>query len=417
MSKKGYSVFDWEEEGLTPRKSKFSSWYSYYQNIWKGFDWSHIAVNASNKEDIINFKDKVKKAADKFFLPVKINVSGIYTKLDTFFLWKYVINVPTSEMDSININKLIKAIQMLPERSHEIHSFWVRAYVTNKLSWYDTYCTEDLPWFLENNDNYFSWKLSFDEYSKHFVARESLPSGKYGNGWWSAWLFFGGDEVWHLRILDDLTNYTTALKKIGKKLIKQTARYYEESLRKGNRINPKFITGQSVAPLLKRTTLGNGWIPRVMVIVDCSGSMGWGTSLTDRSNMSASFAAALNNSGIANVSHIVYHSDSGWVDVKKKADKGEIAVMTGGGDGFQYMDDNLPSEWVKDVEYVLVLTDLEYDETNQWGLLEYVKRAPAHLILTFSGKPSVSGIKAEKVSSIEDMAKATVKLNTKLTRQ
>lgn len=421
MSKKRYSIWDWDDDfgwGKSTKKSTIAtSWYSYYQNIWKGFDWGTLSKSATNKAEIDTFKAKVKLEADKYFLPIRINVSGIYQHLEAFSVWKYVVNVPTDRINSIDVPLLIKAIQKLPERSHAIHSFWVRAYVTWNNNWYKMFCpTQSEKWFLIKNTQYFEGKLSFAEYSKYFVAPETLPSGKYGNGGYSAWLFHWGDEVGSLHILDNLHNYKEALKLIGKRLVKQEAKYFEENMRKGSRINPKYITWQSQAPLLKRTTLGSWGIPRVMVVVDCSGSMGSWHWSDDRSNLSASFAAALNNSWVADVTHIVYHSDSGWVDMKKKADKWEIAVMCWGGDGFQYMDDNLPSEWVKDCEYVLVLTDLEYWANNQWWLLEYVKRAPAHLILSFDSAPIVDGIKCEKVFSIADMAKATIKLNTKLTR-
>jgi hypothetical protein len=59
-----------------------------------------------------------------------------------------------------------------------------------------------------------------------------------------------------LHILKDFTNYKLALQKIGKKLVKQAANYYEESYRKGSRINPKFITSQSQHPLLKKDVFG-----------------------------------------------------------------------------------------------------------------------------------------------------------------
>ena len=96
--------------------------------------------------------------------------------------------------------------------------------------------------------------------------------------------------------------------------------------------------------------------------------------------------------------------------MKKELSEGKIAHYSGDAEGFQFMDDNLPDEWIKEVDFIVVTTDLEYSSTAQEGLYNYVKRAKAHLILSFKNDGQLKELNVIKVSSIKDMVNATIKL-------
>ena len=97
----------------------------------------------------------------------------------------------------------------------------------------------------------------------------------------------------------------------------------------------------------------------------------------------------------------------------KRIKEGDVSHYYGGDEGFKYIDDNLPSEWVKEVDYVVVTTDLRYDDDEKNWLVEYLKRAPAHIVLSFSDMPSIKWLNSKQVDSVKDMVNAVMKMNSK----
>lgn len=356
-----------------------------------------------DKEKIREFKKNLREVAEENMMPLRINVSPIYKKPSAFHLNRYVFNCSPEFLYTHNsdfeIENIIKCLSKLPNKSHQVHSDWV-AY---RVGWFDlSRIITTFDQAYKAVDDYFDDKISYEETIKHFGAWSFETSG----GWdWSSHKFSGGRKVGNYVPLSDLSMYKDALKTISKKLLKEARVSYSPSLRKWTRINRDYINGSSYKPLMEKSIISHKK-SKVMVIHDCSGSM------YDRwvYDTAVSYIWALTNSGVVDVTRVIYHSEYGWEDVKPRIAKWDIFHYSGGDEWFKYIDDNLPPDWIKEVDYVVVTTDLRFDRDEQNGLYEYIKRAPAHLILSFKDMGRIKDLNVRKVKTIKDMVNATITL-------
>lgn len=387
-------------------KKKFSSYFDGMSDK----DWSSFYTKFSSREDIRSFKKLIQDEAEKRYMAIKINVSPVYAYIDAYKLNRYVLNIPNSDISFLKkdgkIVKLISAVERLPNNSHKLHSSWVQAYIYGNESY--LVWTRGRGVAYKQVVKYIEWKIEYDEVIKFFENPDDYAISHWGLG--SSGTFSGGKEVGtYYKVNLDL--YKKALWMIGKKFIKQTIASYTPSIRKWSKISPAYIKKMDFRPLLDKSVTAPSKA-KVMVIHDCSGSMGNGGTWSI-AHKAVSFIGALVNSGVVDVTHAIYHSSYWWMDMKKRITEGDICHYHGCDEGFKYIDDNLPSEWIKEVDYVVVTTDLRYDNDEKQWLVDYLKRAPAHIVLSFSNYPSITWLKSKQVNDIQDMVKAVMKMNSK----
>lgn len=433
MSKKGkarsyYQSSWWDDDdyvGFEPEvRTRVATWgykkefTSIFGTTYGAFDWASVYSQSSSRDEIRKMKEKLSEVCNKKYIPIKVMCSNMYTDTTFWRMNRVVLNTNPETLkrwlDSKELTaRLVLALSKLPVNSHMIHSRWAMSYIEQKPFY--------IAGFLWGNNMrayddyivpYFEWSKPYEEVIRQFMNPDE--SELHPNVWGrSAGEFSGGMEVGNLQVLDDNSTYKAALKMLGKKFVKQSRAEYTESIRGGSRINPNYLNKTSYKPLLVKS-IAQAKVPKVMFILDCSGSMGNANGYSKNpSHQSVSFMAAMINGGVCEATHAVYHSDRGWRDMAPRIKKGELTYYGGSGDGFDYIDDNLPSDWVKWVDYVIALTDLEYEENAQWGLLDYLKRAPAHLVLSFKNTPKVDWINAVVVKKVEDMVKAVTKFQSK----
>lgn len=392
--KNSYSFFD-------------ERFYSYLETINSGNYFSRF----TDKEKIREWKKRFIKQAEKSFMAVRVNVSPLYETPKFWRANRYVVNVwpefITKFSSKDDIKKIVHCLSLIPKQSHEVHWRMVVAYLYNN-AWILKWCKYASSAILNLVKDYFEGRIIYEEVMKNFM---SLDGWGEANVWGSSsGKYKGWVKVWKYQPVDDLDLYKEALKKMTKNFVKQARAEFTPSIREGKRINRGYIEWTSYKPLLSKTI--NTWKKsKVVVIHDCSGSMGDANMGTNEPAYKAvSFIGALVNSWVVDVQHVVYHSEYGFEDVVDTIKKWDIHHLQWCAEGFQFLDDNLPSEWVKDCDFVVVTTDLEYSKEAEEGLYEYVSRAPAHLILSFKNTWTLNGLNVRKVSTIKDMMGAVVSL-------
>lgn len=424
--KRSYYAHWWDEEDgfyeSKPRTKVVNTWgyksqfTTIFGSAYSQFDWSSVYSKSSSREEIREMKEKLSDICNKKYIPIKINCSWLHQTPTFWRLNRVIINVsPELLKDWTSNNKqterLVRALEKLPPNSHLIHSHWVLSYMHENhrlLKW--TICSDERA-YKNYVVPYFEGSITYEEIISQFrnPTDEEINPNVWGK---SLGEFSWGREVWNLQIMRNTDAYKTAIKLMGKKFVKQSRAEFTESIRWGSRINPNYLNKTSYKPLLVKS-IAKAKVPKVMFILDCSGSMGLVNYAINPSHKAVSLMSAMINSWVCETTHAVYHSDRGWRDMAWKIKAWTLAYYSGCGDWFDFIDDNLPSDWVKNVDYVIALTDLEYEENAQWGLLDYLKRAPAHLVLSFKNTPKVDWINAVVVDRIEDMVKAVTKFQSK----
>lgn len=175
----------------------------------------------------------------------------------------------------------------------------------------------------------------------------------------------------------------------------------EMSLTRGKRINRQFITWQSYKPLLSKTVLAHQK-KKLLLICDSSWSM-W--SCQDTAWV---FIKALVDSNIFDIKNVIMHSDSFVHNYCKDIKEMKWAWYTSrwGWEWFESLDDNIDINYIKDADYVIIITDLCYSKESEEGLYRLCQKSRKHLVLSFEETGTIKWLHVRKISTIENMINA-----------
>lgn len=370
--------------------------------------WSRYGYTADYQED----KKKVKKLKKELYdlalarhLPVSIRVTP-YGNWWIFRLRKYTVDIKSAELKKIKafgFKKFLDMLAMLPPNSHKTHASWIKAIILNdKYALINNLFGETTA--LDAVRGYFAWQVPYDVVMKKFnyPAEHVSSGGGFSDGQYQGWKYVG-----KLVPITDMKLYEEALKSFRKRFLKDAVKLTVPSMRKGSRLNRGYVSGTDYRPL-SHTTRTPSKLKKVLIIVDSSGSMSG--SIGEKS---ASFIAALTNSGVVNVSHVLLHSSEWFEDTVAQVKKGNIFYYGGGAEGFQYLYDNTPTEWIREADCVIIITDMNYDSHAEEGILDVTKEAKSSLVLSFGQKGKVGGFDVKLVNSIKDMSDAVLSIISK----
>lgn len=384
--------YDWDytKKQKNKWKEQFDSWYSTY-------------VRPSEYEEEVKlFKQRIKEIGRREYMAIHVRVSPTYNVPTFYYQTRYFMDlsphfvakcISTEE----NVEKLVDAMKKLPQKSHEVHSRWIMSFMNGKSGWLSFVRTNEASAFTAVTA-YFTWKCTYEDAISHFYFEAN--EGDWG--WtWSSHKFKWGRSVGSVITISDLSTYKKALWLLTTSFRRSPTITKNPSMRSGKKINKKFIEGTDYRPLIERSEM-TATKPKIMIIHDCSGSMHhrW---IYDTA---VSFNAALVNSGVVDVTHVVYHSESGWQDYLPEIKAGQVFHKDGWDEGFQYLDDNLPQDWAREADYVVFTTDLRYDSTNQEGMKTYLSKANKHLVLSFANNSTIKWLNCRIVKDVKDMANA-----------
>lgn len=217
----------------------------------------------------------------------------------------------------------------------------------------------------------------------------------------AGWYLWSG-IVWDKNYIGNLYAYNKFLSALRKKVHTKSITTYEDSIRQWKRINPRYIKKTSWKPLVTKS-IEEQKKKKVFIIMDCSGSMWYADVKRDASHLAASFSKALYDSGIFNCEHIIAHSDRWWDNMCKHFKKNEFFNYEWWCEGFNAIHDNLKKEWLSDVDYIIVLTDLLIDKINQKGLYQYLSQGKKHIILSFKKKWDIQWLNVRTVEKTSDI--------------
>lgn len=399
--------------GKSKKKSySSSSWndYSSYFNKWA--DYYKIA------EKRRTYKKDVNDYALESYTPVDVRVWNS-NSTSIFKRNRMTIDIPESRLSEFSskekVKKIVDLYDKIPYNSDLIDSFIVEQIVTWKRA-------KNLPSFVNPDkvksssdivyiDNAIRWydkgTTTYAELRTWFRALTSIEKSEQFADSDNMW--YGWENVWTRINFTDRDTYNRNLRIIQSKIKLVDTIDVEESFRKGKRINRNFINWSSIKPLMSKTVNAKKK-KKIMFIIDCSGSMDSGSSSTDPSHKAISFAAAAVNSWIFDVQQVIYHSSSGWQNCIREIQKGELFNLYGWSEGFERIDDNLNSEWVKSCDYAVCLTDLCIDSSAQQGLYDYLHKAKKHMVLSFQNSWTIKGMTVRTVDSPQTMINALVSL-------
>lgn len=182
----------------------------------------------------------------------------------------------------------------------------------------------------------------------------------------------------------------------------------EACLNKGKRINRNFLTGMSYKPLQAKTVEEH---KRKKLLIVCDSS--WSMSDDTIAWVAGSFLKALVDTNIFQIDHIIKHSCvfvQDYLDDYRKLDPRNGKAFYNarwGGEWFESLDDNIDVRYVKEADYVIVITDLCYDESAEAGLHRMLQRSKKHLVLVFGDRKwSIKWMNTRNISTIDNMINA-----------
>lgn len=395
--KKAYSSSSWNDYS-----NYFSKWEDYYKVAEK---------RRKYKKDVNDY-------ALESYTPIDVRV-WVWSSPSIFKRNRMTIDIPESMLSEFSsqakVKKIVDLYDKIPYNSDLIDSFIVEQIVTWKRnSTLKNFVNPDKvksDTDIVNIDNAIMWydkgTTTYAELRTWFRALTSIEKSE---------LFANSDNMWYgwwkvgSRInFEHRDTYNKNLRIIQSKIKLVDKIDVEENFRKGKRINRNFINWSSIKPLMSKTVNAKKK-KKIMFIIDCSGSMNpWNTS-SDPSHKAISFAAACVNSWIFNVEQVIYHSSSWWQNCIREIQKGELFNLYGWSEGFERIDDNLNTEWIKSCDYAVALTDLDIWTSAQQGLYDYLHKAKKHMVLSFDRSWTIKGMAVRTVDSPQTMINALVSL-------
>ena len=390
--------------------------------LWSGGwrDWySYWDANASfwaDAEKKRELKEKIKVAAAKEFIPCDVNISNI-DKFTNFWKQKRVrLQIKPDDVSRLNSNekveKMVRFMDKLPYNSDWIDWLIMKRYVDKNMdseefndSLLDPSQESKVDWLIED---YVNDKVTHNDLRKYFrqVTSEEKKANPFGKseGWYKwGWKVGGFDPI------DNEERYNKMLRVIQSRIRPRAHISWEENLRKWKRINRNYINWSSYKPLISKDVLQ----PRkkkLMIVYDCSGSMGYINSEWNAAYNAAPFIAAMVNSWVFDIEHVVYHSNSWWEDVAKKLKKGEVFHYVWSSEWFEHIDDNLPEQWSRWVDYIIAITDLQIWTSAQQWLYDYLSKCNKHMVLSFLSKWDLKWMNVRQVTDMKWMLNAVSSL-------
>lgn len=392
-------------------------------SVWWGWGWrdwsSYWDANASfwaDAEKRRELKDKIKTAAAKEFIPCDVNISNL-DKFTNFWKQKRVrLQIKPDDVSRLNsqdkVDKMVRFMDKLPYNSDWIDGLIMKRYVD---SWLDpkNFVESLLDPAKEKQadsmiDDFINERITHAQLRSIF--RQPTAEEKKANPFWKSegWYQWGW-KVWSLDTIDNKERYNKMLRIIQSRIRPRSHTQFEESMRKGKRINRNYINGSSYKPLLSKDVIQ----PRkkkLMIVYDCSWSMGYINSEGNAAYNAAPFIAAITNSWVFDIEHVVYHSNSGWEDVARRIKKWEVFHLAWGSEGFEYIDDNLPEQWSRWVDYIIAITDLQIWTAAQQWLYDYLSKCNKHMVLSFLDKWDLKWMNVRCVKDMKWMLNAVSSL-------
>lgn len=396
-------------------KWKLPTIWSWWWRDWSSY-WDSNASFWADAEAKREFKTKVKEAAAKEFIPIDVNVSNI-DKLTNFWKNKRVrLQIKPEDVKHLNsderIERLIKFCDKLPYNSDFIDWLIMKRFVNPNLDlaeYRKSLLDESKELMVDTLiKDFVDWVVTHDAVRKYF-RQPTLDETKANPFWKSEGWYKGWGKVWTYEAIDDIGRYNKILRIIQSRIRPRAHTMFEESLRKWKRINRNFINWSSYKPLMSKEVLQ----PRkkkLMIVYDCSGSMGYINSWWGAAYNAAPFIAAMTNSWVFDIEHVVYHSNSGWEDVARKIKKWEVFHYGWGSEWFEYIDDNLPDSWSRWVDYIIAITDLQIGTGAQQGLYDYLSKCNKHMVLSFLFPWSLNWMNVRCVKDVKWMLNAVSSL-------
>jgi len=359
-----------------------------------------FAINEKKRK----FKTAVKKKALELYTPV----NTVVNEQDTHFYKKrrMSVSVKKDELSKYNkanvIDKMIRGYDKIPFNSDMIDSAMFKNFLNPNDRNVESFLKEgvDILKAVSIIKDYFSDKVTYKEAREHFRMPTSSEKKQWNTNIANATpTKMGKMNPWS-EVPKDIYNRT--LKLIRSKIKLRDIVDTEENLRKGKRINRSFINKTSYKPLISKT-INSQKKKKIFVLIDGSGSM-WIRHCSPAYEAWA-FAAGLHDSWQFDVQHVIWHNTDWWIDVIGDIKKWKRDIYLWGGEWFTSLEDNIPSEFLADVDYVLVLTDLNIDETSQEWLVSFIKHKK-NMILSFDKAWDLKGMNVRQIREGKDMVNA-----------
>lgn len=413
MAKKKARVSVWYSPSAAAKSWGYTPYtppetYNYWGD-YEGFFKSYEATYAS-AEKRRKFKTAVQERAAETYNPIEVRVNQSATSF--FKRQRMTVNINEKDLNKYNkkdiINKIVDMYDKIPYNSDIIDNAIIQ-YATIKSSEFWKYLKEgkvqsDVQTAIEEYDN---WTITYAQLRDNF--RPLTPKEKQEIGAMSDNVYKWGWSVGTYVKFSDKSTYSKNLKIIQSRVVLRDTILFEESYRKGKRINRNFVTWNSLKALVWKTVESQKK-KKIFFILDCSWSMGGGNNIDDPSHKAISFAAAVVNSWKFDCDHVIYHSSWGWENCAPRIKKWDLFNLSWGSEWFEHVDDNLNREWLQWVDYIVALTDLQICSQAEQGLADYLKKGKRHLIMSFAGAWTLKGMNVRCIKKTSDMINSLVTL-------
>ena len=382
----------WNGGGGYADWSNYSGYFEKYESMF--------AINEKKRE----FKTAVKNKALELYTPVNVVVNDQPTHF--YKKRRMSVSVKKGELTKYNkadiIEKMIKGYDKIPFNSDVIDNAIFKRHLNSSDDGVKTFLKDwvDVPTANNAIRSYFEDKITYKQMKDHF----RVPTSKEKAQWSTQIANATPTKMGNMRSRQEVPKeiYNRTLKLIRSKIKLRDIVDTEENLRKGKRINRSFINKTSYKPLISKT-VSSQKKKKLFVLIDASGSM-WNKDCHP-ANEAWAFAAGLVDSWQFDVEHIIWHNTSWWTDVIGDVKKWKRDIYLGGGEWFSSLEDNIPSEFLEGVDYVLVLTDLCIDETSQQWLYDFIKHKK-NMILSFERAWDLKGMNVRQIKEGKDMVNA-----------
>ncbi len=387
-------------------KHKTTYWWVSYDDYWAywwwgaytpSYDWWKIGSLYIDKEKIIDFKNKAKEKFRENYIPLNLSVNWSNTYMSKWN--KFNINFSNSWFSKYNsdgwIEKLMDVYNKIPINANDIWSMYGSYYLNQNPNQTNAifkdsfeYVKGNVYWWsssdmLKDISDYFEWRITAEQLMWKIPEdiQKSL-SKKISKEINEDWSMKSYSDIWIENKLCDYKLSDKFLKLIKSKIVIQDIVDTETSINKWKKLNKAYIEWRDWKPL-KFKTVTKPKKKKILFLLDCSGSM----SKADREDSPAyaavSFLDAVLKSNIFNVTHIYYHSDNWYWDVKAKFLKKWAFWCYWWGEWFEIVDTNIPKEHVAQADYVVTLTDLCIWESAEKWLANFLSHSKKSLILSF----------------------------------
>lgn len=386
----------WDDFWLSSKKKKTS--YNYFSD-YSSFDWSSFWDSFEQKQKINDFKEDIKKSFSEKY--VACNPYVWYWPTQISKKNKVFLNINKDNFKHYNTknikNKIINWYDKIPLSWWLIWNLIYSAYINGKKYIWDTASYfwnsfeifDNEVWWWDYNktidiiNDFFDWKIDYTELMKNIsednlkrIEEEMQQAGINPD-----WTMKSNQNIWSKTTLSNYSLSNKFQKLIKSKINISDIVKKESSLRKWKRLNRLFLEKRDYKPLINKQVTQKVK-KKIFFIVDCSWSM-W--SLNYESSAAypvVSFLDALIKTNLFDITKIIYHSDSGYWDVKNDF-LIEPHFRTWCWEWFEDISTNLDPLDLVWVDYIVTLTDLcIWSQAQDW-LYNYLKQWKKHLVLSF----------------------------------